>query len=123
MIRAVSRVALPLLSLLLPLQTAAEGTPLPHALHPLVGQDAPRVDRPAPRFGRHGPLTDREMAMARAACSYFEARLQPETGLVNALGSYPSTTLWDTTSYVSAWSRLTSGASSTSANSTASRRL
>ncbi|MEM5472103.1 DUF3131 domain-containing protein [Hoeflea sp. AS60] len=52
-------------------------------------------------FGRNGPLTDREMAMARTAWSYFESRYQPETGLVNAVGSYPSTTLWDTASYIS----------------------
>lgn len=52
-------------------------------------------------FGRHGPLTEREMAMARTAWSYFEKRYQSETGLVNAVGSYPSTTLWDTASYIS----------------------
>ncbi|WOI57436.1 DUF3131 domain-containing protein [Palleronia sp. LCG004] len=52
-------------------------------------------------FGRRGPLTEREMAMARTAWSYFEKRYQPETGLVNAVGSYPSTTMWDTASYIS----------------------
>ncbi|MCQ0970509.1 DUF3131 domain-containing protein [Paracoccus sp. TK19116] len=40
--------------------------------------------------------------MAKAAWSYFEAGFQPETGLVNAVGAYPSTTLWDTASYISA---------------------
>ena len=53
-------------------------------------------------FGRNGELTDREYAMAKTAWSYFTKRLQPETGLVNAVGSYPSTTLWDTASYISA---------------------
>ncbi|MFW2589978.1 DUF3131 domain-containing protein [Sagittula sp. SSi028] len=53
-------------------------------------------------FGRSGALTDREYQMARIAWSYFEERFQPETGLVNAVGSYPSTTLWDTASYISA---------------------
>ncbi|WP_435310177.1 DUF3131 domain-containing protein [Primorskyibacter sedentarius] len=53
-------------------------------------------------FGRSGPLTDREYEMAKVAWSYFEKRFQPETGLVNAVGSYPSTTLWDTASYISA---------------------
>jgi len=52
-------------------------------------------------FGRTGQLTEREMATARTAWSYFEKRYQPETGLVNAVGSYPSTTLWDTASYIS----------------------
>lgn len=93
------RIAVPLLALLLPYQAAAQDGPLPQALQPLADQQA---ERPAPPFGRHGPLTEREMAMARAAWSYFEAGFQPETGLVNAVGSYPSTTLWDTASYVSA---------------------
>ena len=53
-------------------------------------------------FGRNGQLTDREFEMAKTAWSYFEKRFQPETGLVNAVGSFPSTTLWDTASYISA---------------------
>ena len=53
-------------------------------------------------IGRNGPLTSREMDMARTAWSYFETSFQPETGLVNAVGSFPSTTLWDTASYISA---------------------
>ena len=55
-----------------------------------------------PHFGRNGQLTDREFQMAKTAWSYFEKRYQPETGLVNSVGSYPSTTLWDTASYISA---------------------
>ncbi|WP_205957749.1 DUF3131 domain-containing protein [Paracoccus salipaludis] len=53
-------------------------------------------------FGRHGPLTERERAMAETAWQYFVKSYQPDTGLVNAVGSYPSTTLWDTGSYISA---------------------
>lgn len=53
-------------------------------------------------FGRNGPLSDREQAMAETAWSYFEEYYQPETGLVNAVGNYPSTTMWDTGSYISA---------------------
>lgn len=52
--------------------------------------------------GRHGQLTEREREMAKIAWTYFEKRYQPDTGLVNAVGSYPSTTLWDTASYISA---------------------
>ncbi|WP_376873935.1 DUF3131 domain-containing protein [Albirhodobacter sp. R86504] len=55
-----------------------------------------------PHFGRNGQLTDREFAMAQTAWAYFVKRFQPETGLVNAVGSFPSTTLWDTASYLSA---------------------
>lgn len=54
-----------------------------------------------PHFGRNGQLTDREYAMAQTAWSYFVKRYQPETGLVNAVGAFPSTTLWDTASYIS----------------------
>jgi len=53
-------------------------------------------------FGRNGQLTPREFEMAKTAWSYFETSYQSETGLVNAVGSYPSTTLWDTASYISA---------------------
>lgn len=55
-----------------------------------------------PHFGRNGGLTDREFKMAKIAWTYFEKRFQPETGLVNAVGAYPSTTMWDTASYISA---------------------
>ncbi len=60
----------------------------------------PQTD--ATHFGRNGQLTDREFEMAKTAWSYFVARYQPETGLVNAVGSFPSTTMWDTASYISA---------------------
>lgn len=63
---------------------------------------APKSEVASPAFGRHGALTDRERAMAVTAWSYFIDSFQPDTGLVNAVGSYPSTTLWDTASYVSA---------------------
>ena len=43
-----------------------------------------------------------ERAMAETAWQYFVKSYQPDTGLVNAVGSYPSTTLWDTGSYISA---------------------
>lgn len=56
----------------------------------------------SPHFGRNGPLTAREFEMAKTAWSYFETFHQPETGLVNAVGNFPSTTLWDTASYISA---------------------
>lgn len=55
-----------------------------------------------PHFGRNGALTDREFEIAKEAWSYFEVRYQEETGLVNAVGAFPSTTLWDTASYISA---------------------
>jgi hypothetical protein len=71
------------------------------------GQAAPRdcardPKISTPHFGRMGQLTDREFAMAKTAWSYFVKRYQPDTGLVNAVGSFPSTTMWDTASYISA---------------------
>ncbi|MBP0614441.1 DUF3131 domain-containing protein [Jiella mangrovi] len=53
-------------------------------------------------MGRHGPLTEREMATARAAWQYFVYAYQEETGLANSVGAFPSTTLWDTASYIGA---------------------
>ena len=54
-----------------------------------------------PHRPRRGFLTDREMAAARAAWSYFQTFTQESTGLANSVGNYPSTTLWDTASYIS----------------------
>ncbi|RQR34397.1 DUF3131 domain-containing protein [Burkholderia sp. Bp9143] len=51
---------------------------------------------------RHGPLDAREMQMARQAWVYFENNYQPATGFVNAGDNYPSTTMWDTASYLGA---------------------
>lgn len=55
-----------------------------------------------PHPGRNGPLTDAEMLIARIAWKYFENNYQPNTGLVNAVNAYPSTTMWDTGSYLAA---------------------
>lgn len=63
-----------------------------------AGGDGPFV---RPYKSRHGALTEQEMAIARNAWTYFATYTQPETGLANSVGSYPSTTMWDTASYVS----------------------
>lgn len=51
---------------------------------------------------RSGPLTPRELEMAKLCWLYFENNYQSETGLVNAVNDYPSTTMWDTASYLAA---------------------
>jgi hypothetical protein len=62
---------------------------------------APVVDLAAtPRaYGRQcfvrKPLSEGELAAARIAWKYFERNYQPETGLVNAVDNYPSSSLWD----------------------------
>src|SRR6185369_13209508 len=52
--------------------------------------------------GRNGCLTAKELEMAKVAWRYFENNEQKETGLVNAVDGYPSTTMWDTASYLGA---------------------
>lgn len=51
---------------------------------------------------RSGELTAQEMTMAKNAWQYFVANYQPTTGLVNAVNKYPSTTMWDSASYLAA---------------------
>lgn len=51
---------------------------------------------------RHGDLSLTEVEMAKIAWRYFENNYQPETGFVNAVDNYPSTTMWDTASYMAA---------------------
>jgi hypothetical protein len=64
----------------------AQALNLPEALYPLRPTGA--------------PLTEAEQRWARSAWSYFEKNTQPKTGLVNSVDGYPSTTLWDTGSYL-----------------------
>lgn len=49
---------------------------------------------------RRGFLNERELRAAKVAWHYFEKFTQESTGLANSVGNYPSTTLWDTASYV-----------------------
>lgn len=49
---------------------------------------------------RRGFLNDRELRAAQVAWHYFEKFTQETTGLANSVGNYPSTTLWDTASYI-----------------------
>jgi hypothetical protein len=49
---------------------------------------------------RRGALTDQEQAMAKIAWKYFENNTNAKTGLANAVDAYPSTTMWDTASYL-----------------------
>jgi hypothetical protein len=56
---------------------------------------------PAPHAGRFGALTPQESALALAAWAYFKANTQADTGLVDAVERYPSSTLWDTAASMS----------------------
>lgn len=55
-----------------------------------------------PKLPGPEPLTERELQWARTAWSYFENNYQPATGLVNSVQDFPSTTMWDTASYLMA---------------------
>lgn len=72
----------------------------PQASRALEPKAGPASDLATP-FGRHGALTPREHAMAEVAWSYFVASYQEKTGMVNSVGSFASTTMWDTASYLS----------------------
>ena len=41
-------------------------------------------------------LNQRDLEIARIAWGYFDRNIQPDTGLVNSVDGYPSTTMWDT---------------------------
>lgn len=43
-------------------------------------------------------LTDEDMEIGKIAWNYFKNNFHPETGFVNSVDKYPSTTLWDLTS-------------------------
>lgn len=49
---------------------------------------------------RRGFLNERELRAAKVAWHYFEKFTQETTGLANSVGNYPSTTMWDTASYI-----------------------
>ncbi|USD38071.1 DUF3131 domain-containing protein [Ferrimonas sp. SCSIO 43195] len=55
------------------------------------------IPDPQPR-----PLTVQERQWAETAWQYFEANTQTGTGLANSVDGYPSTTMWDTASYLMA---------------------
>lgn len=57
----------------------------------------PETRMPAPPLET---LTDEQIESARAAWAFFEGNIQPETGLANTVAAYPSTTLWDTGSFL-----------------------
>ncbi len=48
-------------------------------------------------------LSDSDLKIAKIAWKYFENNYNPETGLVNAVNKYPSTTMWDTGSALAAY--------------------
>lgn len=66
--------------------------------HPAYSASLPAESYPH----RQGKLTPDELRMALIAWRYFQNNYQPKTGLVNAVNNYPSTTMWDSASYLAA---------------------
>ena len=64
-------------------------------IRPVIKQTG---DRPEPLEPRE--LTALEQKWAQVAWNYFENNYQPSTGFVNSTDYYPSTTLWDLSSYL-----------------------
>lgn len=57
------------------------------------------TEEPIP-FRESRLLTEEEYEWAKIAWQYFDNNVQPNTGLVNSVDGYPSTTMWDTASYL-----------------------
>jgi hypothetical protein len=53
-------------------------------------------------FTNSKTLCKKDLTAARTAWKYFENNYQPETGLVNSVNNYTSTTMWDTGSALAA---------------------
>jgi len=47
-------------------------------------------------------ITQNDMKHAKVAWSYFENNYHPDTGMINSVDNFPSTTLWDTGNYLMA---------------------
>lgn len=76
-----------------------------HFEHPDIGHAAPHGYDKHNAYvrkyrSRRGVLNERELRAAQVAWHYFEKFTQDSTGLANSVGNYPSTTLWDTASYI-----------------------
>lgn len=69
--------------------------PRPEPLRAELQPSAHLPAQPAPRA-----LTPQQMEWARDAWNYFERNLDVETGLVHSTDGFPTTTLWDTGSYL-----------------------
>lgn len=61
----------------------------------LISDSISQTSLAAPRI-----LTDAELRQASVAWNYFEKNYNPETGLVNSVDGFPSTTVWDQASYL-----------------------
>lgn len=55
---------------------------------------------PLLRLATHRPLTPAEVEVAKRAWRFIENNTRPETGFVDSVAGFPSTTLWDQGSYL-----------------------
>jgi hypothetical protein len=82
------------------LPSGAAGLLLLPAIVSVFADTAFKAPRRVIAHARRGALTERETAMAKAAWKYFENNTDKNTGLANSVDAYPSTTMWDTASYL-----------------------
>jgi hypothetical protein len=73
-------------------ESGASGTSRAQAWAPMEDMVAPPPPFEPPSAGA--------MQGARDAWAYFAANIRPETGLADSVGGYPSTTMWDTGSFL-----------------------
>lgn len=65
-----------------------------------VGEQAIASSKDQTNLAAFGRLTLQDREHAKIAWQYFQANTQPETGLVNSVQNFPSTTIWDQASYL-----------------------
>ena len=70
-------------------------------LNAALAESAPAKPQYCP--ARTAELNERDKEIAKVAWQYFENNIQPDTGLVNAVDNYPSTTMWDVGSTLAAF--------------------
>lgn len=68
----------------------------------LYSGDFPNIQGQIKKRPRAKALTAVQMQIAKTAWNYFKNNYQEATGLVNSVNGYPSTTMWDTASYIGA---------------------
>ena len=76
--------------------TRSAGTPA-DAAAPVAGLAVPAAVTP---LAAPSPLSDADNALGRVAWRYFVNNTDPDTGLAHSVDGFPSTTMWDTGSFL-----------------------
>lgn len=87
---------------LLVMWRVSAATSTPDDAHPRIDLAAKLKVASPPPLRAAAPLTPEQVEQAKTAWRYFENNTIAETGLVQSVDKYPSTTMWDTGSYLMA---------------------